>query len=174
MLEENLSKLGRGDDCALEIIYNIMKGSVFALCFSILKNYSAAEDMMQDTFINVKKYILSYKTGTNGKAWILTICKNNCLNYIKKRKHEKLTDFQIDIKDDKELKAKDESGIITLTVNNLKKIDSRIVLLHTIGGLTLKEIAESENMSEGTVRWKYNNSLKKLKKLLEKEGKNEY
>jgi len=39
--------------------------------------------------------------------------------------------------------------------------------------MTLKEIAINEKMSEGTVRWKYNNSLKKLKKILEKEGKNE-
>jgi len=125
---------------------------------------------MQDTFINVKKYILSYKAGTNGKAWILTIAKNNCFNYIKKHKKEELSDFQREIADEKQLKLHDESGIIALTVKSLDEKNSKIVLLHTTGGMTLKEIAITLKMNESTVRWKYNQSLKKLKKIIEKEG----
>lgn len=168
-MEEEMLKLQQNDNLALEKIYLEMKNSVFALCFSILKNYSSAQDVMQDTFMNVKKYALKYKPNTNAKAWILTIAKNSCYNVLKKQKREVVTDFSLDIKDDKPLKLHDETGIIAKTTQILIGSELQIVLLHTLAGVPLKDLSKQLGLPEGTVRWKYHNALKKLQNKLQKE-----
>lgn len=141
--------------------------------FSITRNYSNSQDLMQDTFIKVKKYILYYKPKTNPKAWILTIAKNTCYNFLKSRKNEQLTDFEMDIEDQNSFKIYDETGIISLAKTILKKTELQIVLLHTIGDIKFKDIAKTLKINFATVRWKYNVAIKKIQKAYEKEEQNE-
>ena len=53
----------------------------------------------------------------------------------------------------------------------LKDNEFRLIILHTIEGLSLVEIAKSLNKNESTIRWQYNNGLKKLRKELERRNK---
>ena len=46
----------------------------------------------------------------------------------------------------------------------------KIVMMHTIGGIKLKEIAQILQSPQGTVRWQYNNALNKLRKNLASIG----
>ena len=172
-LEESIMALSRGENQALESIYLEMKNAVFALCFSITGNYSNSQDLMHDTFIKVKKYILYYKPNSNPKAWILTIAKNTCYNYLKSRKKELLTDFEMDIEDHKAFKIHDETGVISLAKKTLKKTELQIVLLHTIGDIKFKDIAKILTVNFATVRWKYNVAIKKIQKAYEKEEQDE-
>ena len=53
----------------------------------------------------------------------------------------------------------------------LKDNEFRLIILHTFEGLSLVEIAKSLNKNESTIRWQYNNGLKKLRKELERRNK---
>lgn len=168
MLEQAMQELRRGVSSALETIYNQTKDAVFSLCLSYMKNYQAAEDMMHDTYINVRKYITHYKENGNPKAWIMTIAKNLCLNELKKYKREVPLSEDMQLESDYKLKARDESGIIALTLKILKKHESRIVMMHSVGDIPLKEIASILNKPYATVRWQYANAINKLRKEIEK------
>jgi RNA polymerase sigma-70 factor (ECF subfamily) len=136
-----------------------------------MRDYSLAEDMMQDTFLKVKYNINYYKSGTNPKAWINSIAKNVCLNELKRRKREVFVDFNSreDLNITYDMKVHDESGIITLVMKYLNKNESQIVLMHTLGDISLKEIAAILEKPQGTIRWQYNNSLSKLRKIIKRE-----
>ena len=162
-----MALIKRGSGPALEQLYNQTKKAVFSVCYSYLKNYPLAEDLSQDTYVCVKKYIGHYRDDTKPLAWILTIAKNLCLNEIKKRGREVFVDFSERpdlIPDCTELKIKDETGIIRLAKKILDGNEFKIVMMHAVGCVRLKEIAELLASPEGTVRWQYNNALKKLKK----------
>jgi RNA polymerase sigma factor (sigma-70 family) len=173
MLDEAMERLRTGDRSALEIIYKATQKSVFALCYSYLRNYHNAQDIMQDTYINVMQYILHYKKGTNPKAWIYTIAKNLSLNEIKRRSREAAftKDMENYIASDNELVSHDESGMIRLVQSTLRKDISAIILMHAVGGIPLKEIAKILDRPYATVRWQYSNALGKLRKRL-KEREN--
>ncbi len=168
MLNQALRSLRQGEISALDIIYQETKKAVFSLCLSYMRNYQLAEDMMQDTYINVRKYIAHYREDSNPKAWIMKIAKNLCLNELKRRKRELPLSDEMQLASDYTLKTRDETGIIKLALELLKENEVKVVMMHSIGGVPLKEIALIVNRPYATVRWQYTNALNKLRKEIEK------
>ncbi len=119
MLEQEMLKLRQGNRSALANIYNETKDAVFSLCYSYMRIYALAEDMMQETYMNVIKHIGRYKESGTAKAWITTIARNLCLNELKKRKREVALPDETLLVSDYTVKAHDESGIIELTTKIL-------------------------------------------------------
>lgn len=170
MLEGYMLRLKQGDSSALADIYKNTRKAVFAVCYTMVRDYSLAQDMMQDTYLRVDKYINRYKEQYKAKAWILRIARNLCLNEINRRKREIASPSAIDKRQKyEELKAYDESGIIAQVVKNLNQNESKIVLMHTLGDISLKEIAQLTGRPSATIRWQYNNALKKLRKRIRQE-----
>lgn len=166
-LESYMESLRRGDISALEFIYYETKNAVFSIAFGILKDYYLAEDIMQDTFIKVKNYIDKYKKGTNARQWIFTIAKNTSLNLYNRRKREIYSLENTGKADYSIPKGADESGVYQTILRTLNGEESKIVIMHILGGFKLSEIADMLSASRGTVRWQYGNALKKLRKLNE-------
>lgn len=170
MLEIYMERLRRGDISALEFIYNETKNSVFAIALGIIRDYSLAEDIMQDTFIKVKKYIGQFKEGTSAKRWINAIARNTSLNLYNRRKREAFAIDDSRLADCGIPDTLDGSGLFKTVFRILSHEESEIVIMHVLGGLKLSEIADMLKKPRGTVRWQYNNALKKLRKKFEKEG----
>ncbi len=171
MFEGLMQRLRQGDNSALDRIYLETKNSVYAICYSYTKNAADAQDLMQDTYVNIMKYILHYKQGSNPKAWILQIAKNLCINFCKKSKREVSVDIShaYQLAGSKGVVASDESGIIKLASKVLDEKELKIVLLYTIADMTHEEISKILKINSATVRWKYRNALNKLRKQVKKE-----
>ena len=165
-----LVKIQNGDINALSELYDITSRHVYAVCFSYLKNRSDADDATSETYLKAVSNINKFR-GRGGFNWLYTIAKNTSLNIIKKRGREIPTDFA----DEKNVNAMgascdfgivldDESGIVALAQRVLGDAEFRIVILHAVCGLGFQEIAKSDGGIEATVRWRYNNALKKIRK----------
>lgn len=159
-----------GDSKAFEKVYNLTSKGVFSMCLSVTKNVHDAEDMMMATFVKVKEKINYYKPNTNGYAWILTLCKNLCINEAKKLKRMQAVDF-----DDNEYLAvqKDSLERFDIPIFNIAKsvlndTELQVVMMYAVSGYKHKEIAEIMDKPLGTILWSYNNALKKLKAQLSK------
>ena len=61
----------------------------------------------------------------------------------------------------------DESGIIALSEKILNENEFRIVILHAVNEVKFKDIAKIVGGLETTVRWQYNNAIKKVRKAYE-------
>ena len=84
LLDTYLSRIASGDMSALEMLYNETRVNVYAYAFSILKNTSDSEDVMQDVYLNIYKYAQSYSSRNKPLSWILTITKNLCVEKLRK------------------------------------------------------------------------------------------
>ena len=67
-------------------------------------------------------------------------------------------------------KAADESGIIALAKSVLNENELRVVILHAVNGIKFKEIAKLTGGLESSVRWQYNNALKKVRNAYERRN----
>ncbi len=172
MLDEYMVQLRDGDIDALDHIYEETKNLVFSICLSYMQDYMLAEDMMQDTYIRVRKYIEKYKPNSNAKSWISKIAKNTCLNEIKKRKRISLVSDVYDMDNISE-ERKEETPLLDIALKILKPKELLILLSHIMDNKKLVDIAKDLNIPEGTVRWKYNNSLSKIRKYLERSNVDE-
>ncbi len=175
-LEKAATQLQAGNNDALKIIYEATCSGIFAFIFPIVKDYQIAENVMQNTYIQVYEKINLYKPGTNFQNWILTIAKNLALLELKRLKRDILVDNESIIETvggysfDKSL----STPTIELASKILKEDDFRIVLLYAVGEYKHREIAKIMNLPLGTVTWKYNNAIKKLKKALKSKGVTNY
>jgi RNA polymerase sigma factor (sigma-70 family) len=178
-IEKYLLEIVNGNMDALQLLYEELRTSIFALILAIVKNRTSAEDLLQETFIRIYTKAYQYKPNTNAKAWIITIARN--LSY------ESLRNNRITNSDIEELTCEDFSNISTLISSNedqiinkleltkallnLEKTDREIVVLHVVAGMKHSEIGKALCIPDGTVRWKYRLALKKLLKQI---GGNHY
>lgn len=166
-LDKLLIDLGQGDYSAFNEIYYMTSKSVFAVIYSVVKNQQQTEDLMQDTYVKLKKSIHLYKPGTNGLAWVLTISKNVALNEYKRRKREVFIDFNENPNQFGEYDIDmNETPMLDIAKKHLKESEYQILSLHLVSGLKHKEIAAQLDKPLGTVLWSYNNAIAKLKKLM--------
>ncbi len=157
-LDNLMKEVTQGSERAFEELYEDMKRGVFALAYSYLRNYEDAEDVLQQTFLTVKRKAYLYRVGTNARAWIFQIAKNAALDELRKRKQRK------------EGELLREEGVETPVVfldeltARLSEEEREIVIMHAVWGYKHKEIAEEKGLPLGTVTWKYNEAIKKLRK----------
>lgn len=171
-LKKDMIRLQGGDINALESIYELTRRGVFSFVLPILRDYDKAEDIMQQTYVQIYEKIDQYDKSKNPQNWILTIAKNLALNEINKDNRELSTDFMDAVNGDKVFSF-DRNEYDTPTIDLANKIltpsEFQIVMLFAVGEYKHREIAEILDLPLGTVTWKYSSAINKLKKAL-KEG----
>lgn len=174
MEEELIKKIASGDVEALHKLYSLVNEGVYAFALSILKNPYEAEDVLQDVFLTIYNKAKTYKGMNKPLAWIYTITKNCC--FMKMRKTKKIVKIPVeDISDDaffSKVENVEDGIVLRAALKSLSSEESQIVMLHIVGGLKNKDIAELLNIPLNTVLSKYNRALVKLRNYIEGSNKN--
>lgn len=158
-----IKKIKQRDEEAFEIVYRKYEGLIYYIALSITKNKEDAEEIVQDTFLNMFNSIDTYQEKNKFKQWLMQIARNLSYNKVTRNK-EKNT-----IKDDEIIKNTqyNENTIdYILTIEgNLDEQSSFIVISKIVYNFSFKEIAKDLNMTVNQVQSIYYQSLKKLKKV---------
>ena len=171
-LEKKVAQFMAGDRRAFDYIYEYTNRSVYFAALYILKCKTEAEDVMQETYMRALGAIDSYKTGTNFTAWLARIAKNLALNKVKRRSRETLSDFTSEAEVRRYgTKETELPFIFDVAAEILTEEQYQIIMLCHVAGYKRREVAKIMDMPIGTVTWKNNEALKKLKIFLKKEGR---
>ena len=173
-VDDYLTQLKQGDRSVLGLLYEETAKPLYSLCYTYTHNHHDSEDALSETYVTVVRHIEKYR-GENGFNWLYTIAKNVCLNM--KRREGRIV--SVDFGDEEAVNAlgldaesaprvHDESGIIALSEKILSEKEFRIVILHAVNGMKFKSIAKILGGLESTVRWQYNNAVRKVKNAYER------
>lgn len=168
-LEQKIRDLKNGDMRAFDFIYEHTNRSVYFAIFYIVRDRMHAEDLLQDTFVRAISVLSQYREETNFVAWLCSIGKSLALNHLKKYRREIPTDFEADAHKYGTHET-EIPYIFDLAARILTEEEYEIVMLCQVSGYKRREVAEMLGIPIGTVTWKNNEALKKLKRHLEKEG----
>jgi len=156
---------------AQEALYKKYSGKMFGLCLRYTKDYSAAEDVLQDGFIKVLTNISSYKGKGSIEGWIRRIMINTALERYRKQ-------FQMySISENEEVNTKLEySDVINeISAKDLLKLVQElppaykmVFNLYAIDGFSHKEISEKLDISIGTSKSNLSRARKILQTKVEK------
>ncbi len=164
-----IRKTGQGDMNAFEQLYNELSKGVYALALSIVKNKSAAEDIMQDTFVRVYNAASGFNSSGAGVAWIMRIARNLSITAVSAR----ISEPEEKIDEEKSYIGTEASAVDRLMLENalqaLNDNERRIITLHAVTGLKLNEIANILDEPLGTIKWRHSEAMKKLRKSLGEE-----
>lgn len=167
--EQLILNIAAGDRDALSDIYLRHKGSVYAFALSMLHDAQSAEDVMQETFLQLWNAAGSYvPRGSSPVPWLLGIAKNMSLKHLRAAQK---TGFSLEdapeATDPLDLFLAAENRIVTRAVmSRLNAEERQIVVLHAVSGLKHREIAQLLDKPLSTVLNKYRRALKKLQEYL--------
>ncbi len=146
-----------------EKIYNKNKKKVFMIAYSITNNYDDAMDIVQETFIKIYENLDNID---NYNSYIISVCKNLSLNYIKKHNRIIYTD-SLPIKVQNSIEEEVENKMQLSKIHNflykLSKKERIVFSLKLYGGYSYEEIAKELNVSLSTVRQFYKRAIDKIK-----------
>lgn len=66
----------------LETLIDRYQNLVFSLCYRLVGDYFAAQDLTQETFLSVYRHLKEFD-GQHEKAWICRIASNKSIDYLK-------------------------------------------------------------------------------------------
>lgn len=160
-LERWLMAVGRGDQNALEQLYEAAAPAVYGMALSILKNEADAEDILQETFVTILRTAGQYQPQGKPMAWIITITKNFSYRLLKRNaRYAPLSDgalFSSSFCDP------EDRLLLQSCMTRLSDEERQIVILHAVAGCKHRKIAEMLGLSTSTVLSKYHRALKKLR-----------
>ena len=135
-------RLKKGDRKAQEIAYRAFANPVYTLARRVLRDPAAAEEVMQDTFVDVL-----CKAGTLAReeafpAWVRSIAMNHCLMRLRspwQQRREALTGDERTTADD----ATDRAVDVDQALAKLSGTARMVVWMHCIEGFTHEEIGSA-------------------------------
>lgn len=174
-MEALIGRVIEGDDDAFERIYNMYVNKVYNTAKMMTEDEKAAEDILQEVFIIIYKKIYKLKHAEAFESWLYRITVNCCNDYFKKRKrtvvteNDKLADIMgadTSKAPGEELVSKEASDEVYKAVNTLPQKLRECVVLYYYSEMSIAQIAEALDCSDGTVKSNLFKARKALKKKL--------
>lgn len=98
--EALVARAGRGDRLAASTLVVRHSGRVFAVCRRMLSDRALAEDATQETFLRLWEKAHYWRPqGVRIETWLCRVATNACLDRLRKRRRETLTDEPPDAAD---------------------------------------------------------------------------
>lgn len=163
--EKCIKQMVQGDKQGLRQIYEAYVNYIYTIVYGILGNKENAEDVASEFFIKLWEKADYYKAGSGHRGYLATMARNMAIDYLRKHKKEELTD-EVQEMSSTESVEDEVIGELALeeALKHLKQDEKEIVDMKVLGGLTFKEIAGILSKPIGTVTWKYQNAIKKLRR----------
>ena len=175
ILDSNcLLDIADGNEKAFRRFFDAFKNKIYSFSFSFTHSSQIAEEITQDVFIKAWAHRESLPDIQNIDAWLSTITRNLCFNYLKKLALEKqaavtLVKTQPHADDNVEqyLSFKDRVTELQEALEQLSPQQRLIFTLNRDKGLKNEEIAHQLNLSPNTVKTHMVTALRKIRTFLE-------
>ncbi len=137
-----LARAQSGDRAAHTELYELFAGIVFTLARRMLASRAAAEDVLQDTFIEVFRKIGGYRGEAELGFWVKRIAINKCLMQLRSGWRSRRCDDGEDIltTEPARVAALDDQIALERALDALPATARIVVWLHDVEGHTHKEI----------------------------------
>lgn len=158
----------QNDRRAQQKLYSEYSDAMYNVCYRMLQNHADAQDVLQNSFIDVFRNLHKFKYESTPGSWIKRIVVNNCINFFRGRKihFEELKDYEPPPTIEPEYEA--------IGVERIKKAIShlpegyRVVLsLYLFEGYDHAEISQVLDITVSTSKTQYHRAKKKLRRELE-------
>ena len=173
MMDEKklIKNLKKGKEEAYYELINRYGDKLLKTTYLIVKDEKEAEDILQETFIRVFKYIKNFKGGSSLYTWIYRIAHNVTMDFLKSSiptiPYEDYHESKDDIEDITLLNI--EIEYLKAALDNLNFIYKQVLIFFYFEELSVKEISEILGEKEGTIKSRLSRGRLELKKFLVKE-----
>lgn len=165
-----VERIRSGDKEALHDIYKAYSGFIYHLILQVVGTRENAEDVTSEFFIRLWKIAERYKPGNGHRTWLATIARNMAIDYVRTHKRELPFDqSEVLFEDQADDSISVENQVVAdmsvkQALETLKPAEREIVHLKIYGDMTFAQIAKMLEVPIGTVTWRYDQAVKRLRR----------
>lgn len=165
------------------------RDQLYRTALRMTRSVPETEDLLQETYLKAFRYYSGFEEGTNFKAWLFRIMKNNFINRYRKRKAgpqqveldelrdsgDELSAAELRLGDagpEAMVVAGEMDSDVARAINDLPHDYKMALLLVDIQGHTYQEVADTLAVPVGTVMSRLYRARTKVEKALITFGKN--
>ncbi|HXV62907.1 MAG TPA: sigma-70 family RNA polymerase sigma factor [Vicinamibacteria bacterium] len=171
--EELLSRYLDGDERAFEELVVRYEARVRNLVIRLLKDYSLAEDVAQETFLTVHRRARNFRGSGTFRSWLFRIAINRAQDELRRRNRRREVELERD-RPWPEPAARTHEGLdarwdTARALDALRPEHRLAIVLREVEGLSYREIAETLGWPLGTVQARIHRGRLELRALLEEK-----
>lgn len=176
--EELIKRIVKHNDTdAFSVLYDRYATFVYNKCYTFVEAEEEAQDLTHDIFIKIFINLKTFKGESKLSTWIYAITYHFCINYVNKKKTQKVifSDEILQGISEPELTEEDDKELFEIKYTKLQEIlsflpiDDRVILLMKYqDDLSIKEIAGMLSLNESTVKMRLHRAKKKVLELRER------
>ena len=172
-----VERMVAGDEGALAALYDRYSGMLFAMLVRTLRDPQAAEEILQDLFLQLWRGAARFDAHRGSlPAWLMVIGRNRALSRLRTREHREIPEdieafpanavpSSVNLEDDAErslLMEKLRSAMATLPAEQREAVE-----LAYFEGMTQTEIAARTGSPLGTVKSRVRSAMQSLKQVFD-------
>ncbi|MDH3716259.1 MAG: RNA polymerase sigma factor [Gammaproteobacteria bacterium] len=169
-----IRRAARGDVRAHEIIYRAFATPVYSICLRFTKVPAHAEDLVQETFIEIMRSISKYRGDAALGSWIRRIAVSKALMFLRSawtKRGQALADDWQDVTEGQAMSHgisshPDDALDLDAALASLPDVGRAVVWLHDVEGFTHKEIAQFMGKTESFSKSQLSRAYQRLRPLL--------
>ncbi len=170
-----VKRAARGDAKAHEIIYRAFATPVYSICLRFTRVPAQAEDLVQETFIEIMRSIARFRGEAALGSWIRRIAVTKSLMYLRSAwtaRGQSLADdwdeFTAGDAATHGVSAHPDDALdLDSALANLPSVSRTVVWLHDVEGFTHKEIAQLMGKSESFSKSQLSRAYQRLRPMLQ-------
>jgi RNA polymerase sigma-70 factor (ECF subfamily) len=173
-----LSRSALGDRQAFADLYGATRSKLFAVSLRIVRERSLAEEVLQDSFVNIWNHASDYAQAKSAPStWMTAIVRNRSLDVLRRPREEAdvdevLTASLVDesASPQREAQARGEAHTIRDCLQELDAEQRQSIALAFYHGLSHSELANHLRRPLGTVKTHIRRGLARLRDCLVRKG----
>jgi RNA polymerase sigma factor (sigma-70 family) len=170
-----IKRAARGDARAHEILYRAFATPVYSLCLRFTRVPANAEDLVQETFIEVMRSIGQFRGEAAIGSWIRRIAVTKALMFLRSAwtaRGQSLGDDWDDMTPGDAAshgisRHPDDALDLDAALTNLPTVSRVVVWLHDVEGFTHKEIAAAMGKTESFSKSQLSRAYQRLRPMLD-------
>jgi RNA polymerase sigma factor (sigma-70 family) len=185
-----ISQAREGDRHAQGKLVQLWYKRIYNFSYKFFFDHDLAMEAAQRTFISMHRNITYLQDAARFRSWLYTIAVNCCREELRKKKSDRsisLSDLQVGEGEesarweqagdrshnpDRVLRQSELSDLLQGCLMQLSVEQREVVIMKEYEGLKFREIAETLNISENTVKSRMYYGLEALKRILERKNIN--
>lgn len=175
-IKELVLSAKNGNKKAFDKLYKLTSNDVWFTCVSLLKDEENAKDIMQETYITAFLKLDTLKDEEKFCGWLTAIATNKSKNKLKGKVEYQIDDEvpiteaetdELMLPEEYITKTEKRKVLLQIMEDTLSFNQYQTVLMFYFDEMSISEIAQGLEISEGTVKSRLNSSRAKMKTAIE-------
>src|SRR5437867_11567296 len=180
---ELLAAIRDGDEVAFQELVRRYRNPITNFVYRMLDDYDRSVELAQETFIRAYTSASRYQANYSFSTYIYRIATNLAISELRKRKRRKVVSLfspftnddgdpveldppDLNMLQDETLIANERRKAVARAITSLPQKYRAAIVLRDVEGLSYDQIAQTLNLSEGTVKSRINRARNLLKEKL--------